>query len=619
MESKRTTDNPQATKETVSNTSLATSCRQGRRRRLQNRSLDGSGSGCSLLLLLGSKIHVMALLCMILQKSSSTFRAKAWTPAAVHRPIYPKLWKQRRGPSLIFSPLSATLSTTTSAANESSTLDSPLQNIDKSSIPSRSKNNNGGIVVKSQKDKIQELTDSWRTLPDLNPTIQFKTWIIPKGKNLQRVVQHADIQPFLASRHPLVEHMQGRVKVIRDFPDNGSHDDDNNDNEGASSTLSKTCKLVLLQPDTPPWDELDPSIREILHDCHGDGPTMPLSFSYHNFTASFILQTVLPETAHPPPTAFETIGHVAHLNLRAPHLPYRYLIGQILVETLPTIETVIQKVGEVQGPYRTYDLEVLAGRSDTSVQLTESGVSLEFNVKDVYWCSRLSQERQRLLHEEIKDGQWVADAFCGVGALILQAAQQKHCRISANDWNPAAVEALRQNVQRNGVANQFIDMRCGDAYEFLLDLGTAAATTNEDSSTPSEALLPDHIHMNYPLEAPSFLGALRWWPVSRKSRSARKRRRKDKDLAAPRVHVYTFARADLATNRTAEEMAVDLVAEELLPMGPDATHRWMELNDDYDCSLAVHHVRDVAPGKLVVCVSFSVTQKLLRYMQGDFS
>ena len=68
-------------------------------------------------------------------------------------------------------------------------------------------------------------------------------------------------------------------------------------------------------------------------------------------------------------------------------------------------------------------------------------------------------------------------------------------------------------------------------------------------------------------------------------------------------------------------MAVDLIAQELLPAMDDtaATHRWQELNDDYDCSLKVHDVRDVAPGKLVVCVSFSATTKLLRYMQGDFS
>eukprot|EP00977_Amphora_coffeiformis_P023099 scaffold12186_cov143-Amphora_coffeaeformis.AAC.2 len=89
---------------------------------------------------------------------------------------------------------------------------------------------------------------------------------------------------------------------------------------------------------------------------------------------------------------------------------------------------------------------------------------------------------------------------------------------------------------------------------------------------------------------------------------------------SPRLHVYTFARADPDTQRSAEETAVDLIAEELLPLGPEPVlRRWEEFNTDYDCNLHVHHVRDVAPGKLVLCVSFTATDKLLRYMQGDFS
>ncbi len=92
----------------------------------------------------------------------------------------------------------------------------------------------------------------------------------------------------------------------------------------------------------------------------------------------------------------------------------------------------------------------------------------------------------------------------------------------------------------------------------------------------------------------------------------------DADVIVPRVHVYTFARADPETNRSAEEVAIDLVASNLLPVADGAVKRMDELNDEHDCCVTTHPVRDVAPGKLVVCVSFSATPKLLRYMQGDF-
>lgn len=447
------------------------------------------------------------------------------------------------------------------------------------------------MTAEESADAIAQLTQTWRSLPQLNPTVVVRSWIVRKGQGLQAAVQDPLVQPYLATRLELLHHTQQRLKVIRDYPAE----------DAADAELAATSKLVLVHPDAPSWENLPSHVRDRMEG--GEGPAVPLNFTPANFTAAYLLQHALPASVHPPPTAFETIGHVAHLNLRAPHVPYRYLIGQILEETLPTIETVIHKVGEVQGPYRTYELEVLAGRPDTHVTLTESGVTLHFDVKDVYWCSRLSEERQRLV-KLFRERQWVADVFCGVGALVLQAAKYKQCRITANDWNPAAVAALRENVVRNGVSDNFVDMRCGEAYEFLMDLGTNDA----------QGQRPNHILMNYPLEAPSFLGALRWWPLPR---------RKDQlpERQAPRVHVYTFARADPATNRTAEEIAVDLIADELLPsMAADAAiQRRQEFDEDYGCDIQVHHVRDVAPGKSVLCVTFSATDQLLRCMQGDFS
>jgi tRNA (guanine37-N1)-methyltransferase len=447
------------------------------------------------------------------------------------------------------------------------------------------------MTAEESADAIAQLTQTWRSLPQLNPTVVVRSWIVRKGQGLQAAVQDPSVQPYLATRLELLHHTQQRLKVIRDYPAE----------DAADAELAATSKVVLVHPDAPSWEDLPSHVRDRM--VGGEGPAVPLNFTPANFTAAYLLQHALPASVHPPPTAFETIGHVAHLNLRAPHVPYRYLIGQILEETLPTIETVIHKVGEVQGPYRTYELEVLAGRPDTHVALTESGVTLHFDVKDVYWCSRLSEERQRLV-KLFRERQWVADVFCGVGALVLQAAKYKQCRITANDWNPAAVAALRENVVRNGVSDNFVDMRCGEAYEFLMDLGTPDA----------QGQRPNHILMNYPLEAPSFLGALRWWPLPRRKDQSPERQ-------APRVHVYTFARADPATNRTAEEIAVDLIAGELLPsMAADAAiQRRQEFDEDYGCDIQVHHVRDVAPGKLVVCVTFSATDQLLRCMQGDFS
>lgn len=45
------------------------------------------------------------------------------------------------------------------------------------------------------------------------------------------------------------------------------------------------------------------------------------------------------------PASFETVGHLVHLNLREEQLPFKYLIGQVLLDKNPHVKTVVNKVG----------------------------------------------------------------------------------------------------------------------------------------------------------------------------------------------------------------------------------------------------------------------------------
>jgi hypothetical protein len=73
-------------------------------------------------------------------------------------------------------------------------------------------------------------------------------------------------------------------------------------------------------------------------------------------------------------------------------------------------------------------------------------------------------------------------------------------------------------------------------------------------------------------------------------------------------------------------VAVDQIANELLPEfgggsieDPPGKFRQGELDQEYGTQFQTRVVRDVAPGKVVVCVSFSITPLLLRSMQGDYA
>ncbi len=54
-------------------------------------------------------------------------------------------------------------------------------------------------------------------------------------------------------------------------------------------------------------------------------------------------QKLLPEGCEVP-TSFESVGHIAHLNLRDELLPYKHVIGQVLLDKNSSIRTVVNKV-----------------------------------------------------------------------------------------------------------------------------------------------------------------------------------------------------------------------------------------------------------------------------------
>ena len=351
-------------------------------------------------------------------------------------------------------------------------------------------------------------------------------------------------------------------------------------------------------------------IHERLHLHFGPDLEIPITFRQLSF--GYILSQLLPVS---PPSAYEQIGHVAHFNLKAHHSPYAELIGQVLRETNPSIDTVVSKIGEVKGMYRTYDLEVLAGPEQFETTVVEHGIAIRLNVADCYWSTRLSGERQELIQDierSIDVGKneslVVADVFCGVGAVcLLLAKKNAHCTILANDWNSKAIECLKESIVQNGLdrKDQF-QLSCGDAYDFMIALGT-------DRSADQ---IPDHILMNFPLEAPSFLGSLRWWSSTIVAEKFRRTKR------YPRFHVYTFARSSAKNLDDEEEVAVNLIANELIPeMSKDSEscYRRDELDQDFGAQVQTRMVRDVAPGKVVVCVSFYLTPALIRCMQGDFN
>lgn len=69
-------------------------------------------------------------------------------------------------------------------------------------------------------------------------------------------------------------------------------------------------------------------------------------------------------------------------------LPFKSIIGQVLIDKNPHIKTVVNKIGNIETEFRTFPMEVIAGKEDFNVSLKESGAKFSFNFATVYWNSR---------------------------------------------------------------------------------------------------------------------------------------------------------------------------------------------------------------------------------------
>ena len=59
----------------------------------------------------------------------------------------------------------------------------------------------------------------------------------------------------------------------------------------------------------------------------GEETTHSVALDYSHFSIHAVLRAVLPLQLKDVPTGFETVGHIAHFNLRDEYLPFKTIIG----------------------------------------------------------------------------------------------------------------------------------------------------------------------------------------------------------------------------------------------------------------------------------------------------
>ncbi|NXI49191.1 TRM5 methyltransferase, partial [Chloroceryle aenea] len=339
-------------------------------------------------------------------------------------------------------------------------------------------------------------------------------------------------------------------------------------------------RLVILDPYKIPQFSLGESEQEVLKQLNvcPEVSKYNLELTYENFKSEEILRAVLPE-GQEVTSGFSRVGHIAHLNLRDHQLPYRHLIGQVLIDKNPGITCVVNKTSIIDSTYRNFQMEVLAGESNlvTKVQ-GENNTAYELDFSKVYWNPRLSTEHERIV-ELLKPGDVLFDVFAGVGPFAVPAAKRK-CRVFANDLNPESYSWLLHNCKLNKVENKIKAFNM-DGRDFLRGV-VREELSRELPLLKEEQKTSFHIVMNLPASAIEFLDVFRHLLAGEPCSTA----------GLPTVHCYGFSKHD--------DPARDIQERAEASLGTSLDGR---------CS--TYLVRNVAPNKEMLCISFQVPAEVL--------
>ncbi|KAJ3214103.1 serine/threonine-protein kinase M1 [Dinochytrium kinnereticum] len=224
--------------------------------------------------------------------------------------------------------------------------------------------------------------------------------------------------------------------------------------EDPAAPSLRPTRLLLLDPAVATADNfesLPAGVQEFATSVGAEPSQYTLSLGYDYWTADQILRSILPDELEVP-GSFEMIGHIAHLNLRDQYLPYKSIIGEVLLDKNKYIRTVVNKTDSIDHTFRFFKMELLAGEDQMIAEIKESNCRFKVDFSAVYWNSRLQGEHDRIVRTFNKND-LVCDVFGGVGPFAVPAAKNVGCLVFSNDLNPVSYKYLIENIALNKVAH----------------------------------------------------------------------------------------------------------------------------------------------------------------------
>lgn len=152
-------------------------------------------------------------------------------------------------------------------------------------------------------------------------------------------------------------------------------------------------------------------------------------------------------------TAHDVVGSIAILDIPEELEKKEKIIAEALLQTNKNIKTVLKKADEHSGTYRTQKMQWLAGDKTKETIHRENYVKLKLNVEEVFFSSRLSTERKRIM-KQIKRDEKVMVLFSGCAPYVCVFAKNTDAsEVWGVELNPEGHKYALENVKLNKLKN----------------------------------------------------------------------------------------------------------------------------------------------------------------------
>ncbi|KAF6247022.1 methyltransferase [Nitrosopumilus sp. b3] len=164
-------------------------------------------------------------------------------------------------------------------------------------------------------------------------------------------------------------------------------------------------------------------------------------------------------------SAFDQIGDIIIVRIPKTLLSKKKIIGETLLNEVKIVRSVYYQASDVEGDFRTRNLEIIAGEDNTETEYKEFGCKFIVDVEKAFFSPRLSTERDRIANL-IQEGETVTNMFAGVGMFSIIAAKKKKCTVYSLDINPVASKLCEKNIGLNKLVGKIISIN-GDASNII--------------------------------------------------------------------------------------------------------------------------------------------------------